>query len=622
MARLYRLSALAALATFALIVLGGVSRLQSGPGCVDWPLCQGSWLPPLAGGPIVDYLHRAISASIGLLLLIIAVLASVTAGVSRRTRVAAWSAVGLVLIQSALGAFTIDAGLRVWTGTAHLALALVLFGATLLTTAAVAADRGAPPWLASGLASGAPGNPGLHRAALLGSAALFVLLLSGAASNAAGVAVACTSWPFCPDAGASLTGGGNPINGRTPGPLLVVLAAAAIVAFVAWRGRGETGNRATGVTLALTGGLTGLLLVEGGVSLLLDNAAWIGPTLLATLTPLWGAMLVLVVLAGGRAVAPALAGVSVSGGTAGSGFAISEPAEAGVAWQSGRALIADYVALTKPGIMSLLLVTTLGGMLIALGGFPSATLALITVIGGVLAAGGANVLNCFIDRDIDAQMTRTRNRASASGRISPRAVLIFGATLTVLSVLLLWTLVNPLAAILALAGNLFYVFIYTLWLKRRTPQNIVIGGAAGAFPPLVGWAAATGNLSIVAWGLFAIVFFWTPPHFWSLALLKQGDYGRAGVPMLPNVAGEAETRKQIVLYTLLLTAVCVSLAWVGLGWIYLEGTLLVNGVFLGYALRLYARPSKATARGMFFFSLWYLVLVFGAAVIDRFILGA
>jgi protoheme IX farnesyltransferase len=294
---------------------------------------------------------------------------------------------------------------------------------------------------------------------------------------------------------------------------------------------------------------------------------------------------------------------------------------AGVAAGRLRERVADYVALTKPGIMSLLLTTTLGAMLIAEAGLPPFWLTLATLLGGVLASGGANVLNCFIDRDIDAQMARTRHRASAAGRVSPGATLAFGVGLTALAVVGLWLVVNPLAALLALAGNLFYVFVYTLWLKRRTPQNIVIGGAAGAVPPLVGWAAVSGDLSPLAWGLFGVIFLWTPPHFWSLALLKQGEYGRVGVPMLPNVAGEAETRKQVLVYTLLLTLLCLGLVPLGLGPVYLASTVAINGVFLLYALRLYRRPSKQTARGMFFYSLWYLALVFGAAVADRMLLG-
>jgi protoheme IX farnesyltransferase len=286
----------------------------------------------------------------------------------------------------------------------------------------------------------------------------------------------------------------------------------------------------------------------------------------------------------------------------------------------GRVL-ADYVALTKPGIMSLLLTTTFCAMLVAQRGFPPFWLIAVTLLGGVLASGGANVLNCYIDRDIDGEMSRTRNRAIVAGRVSPEAALRYGIALTVGSVLLLGLAVNWTAAALALAGNLFYVFVYTKWLKRSTPYNIVIGGAAGAAPPLVGWAAVTGDLSPLAWGLFAIIFAWTPPHFWALALLKQGEYTRAAVPMLPVVRGEAETRRQIVIYTVLLALVCLAIWPLGLGVIYLVAAIVLNGVFLAYAVRLYREPSKRVARQMFFYSLWYLALLFAAAVIDRIVLA-
>ncbi len=286
-----------------------------------------------------------------------------------------------------------------------------------------------------------------------------------------------------------------------------------------------------------------------------------------------------------------------------------------------RGVVADYVALTKPGILSLLLVTTFGAMLIAAEGMPPLGLIVATLVGGALAAGGANALNCFLDRDIDARMARTRGRATAAGRICPAAALGFGLTLSAVAVLGLGVLVNWLAAGLALAGNLFYVLVYTKWLKRTTPQNIVIGGAAGAVPPLVGWAAATGGLAPAAWALFAVIFFWTPPHFWALALLKHGEYGRAEVPMLPVVAGEAETRRQILLYSLLLLGVCLLLVPLGLGWLYLLAAVGLNAVFVGLAVRLFREGGKALARRLFFFSLWYLALLFAAAVADRLILG-
>ncbi len=286
-----------------------------------------------------------------------------------------------------------------------------------------------------------------------------------------------------------------------------------------------------------------------------------------------------------------------------------------------RAIVSAYIALTKPGILSLLLVTTLGGMLIAAQGVPSIGLIVWTLIGGALAASGANTLNCFIDRDIDAIMPRTQHRGTASGQISPRAALTFGIALTAGSFVLLAALVNLPAALLALAGNLYYVLIYTALLKRRTPQNIVIGGAAGAFPPVVGWAAVTGDTSWLAWALFAVVFLWTPPHFWSLALLKVGEYGRAQVPMLPVVAGEAATRLQILLYTVLLTLVEIGMVWLGFGWIYLAGVVVINAVFLGQAIALFVDPSKRRARQMFFSSLWYLFVFFAFAAADRLILN-
>ena len=286
-----------------------------------------------------------------------------------------------------------------------------------------------------------------------------------------------------------------------------------------------------------------------------------------------------------------------------------------------KATIAAYIGLTKPGILTLLLATTLGGMLVGAERVPPLSLVIATLIGGALAASGANVLNCFIDRDIDQQMHRTKSRGTANGLIPSRNALVFGIALTLIAVVELAVFTNWLAATLALSGNLFYVFVYTLWLKRRTPQNIVIGGAAGAVPPLVGWAAATGSLSVAAVLMFAVIYYWTPPHFWALALLKQGEYGRALVPMLPVVEGEQETRRQIVLYTILLTCVSLLLVPFGLDYIYLAAAVVLNGVFLWFAYVLYRRPSKAVARKMFFYSIWYLALIFGAMVADRLILA-
>jgi len=280
-----------------------------------------------------------------------------------------------------------------------------------------------------------------------------------------------------------------------------------------------------------------------------------------------------------------------------------------------RQVICDYVELTKPKVQSLLLLTTVCTMAIA--GAPSLGLVAITVLGGYLSAGGAGAVNHYFDRDIDALMPRTANRPVASGRVSPRAALIFGIVLCGLSFLLLSTAVNLLAASLALSGFLGYVFVYTVWLKRRTPQNIVIGGAAGAVPPLVGWAAVTGGLAGMPIYLFAIVFFWTPPHFWALSLLMKDEYERVGVPMLPVVRGESETRKQILLYSVLLYAVSqLPFCAGGLGSVYLVSSLVLGAAFIGGAYLLYRRADRQTALRLYLFSLAYLALLFAAMVVD------
>ncbi len=284
-------------------------------------------------------------------------------------------------------------------------------------------------------------------------------------------------------------------------------------------------------------------------------------------------------------------------------------------------MVSEYIALTKPGIMALLLFTTLGAMLVAASTVPSFWLIIVTMAGGWMMAGGANVFNCVYDRDIDARMPRTARRGTANGLISPLRAILFASALTIGGFLTLGFGANWVAAGIALLGNFYYVVIYTMFLKRRTSQNIVIGGAAGAMPPLVGWAAVTGSIAAPAWILFAIIFYWTPPHFWSLALLKQGEYGRVGVPMLPNVSGEDETRKQIVLYTVMMVAVSLLLQPFGMGWIYLISAIALGGWFLRLALMLLMNPSKGLARRTFFFSIWYVAGIFLAMSIDRFILG-
>ena len=283
-----------------------------------------------------------------------------------------------------------------------------------------------------------------------------------------------------------------------------------------------------------------------------------------------------------------------------------------------RQAIPGYINLMKPHVTVLLLGTTVAAMVIALGTLPPLGLVLATLLGGAMAAGSANCINCYIDRDIDQIMGRTQRRSLPSGRVQPQQALIFGIVLGIAAFFILTFFVNLLSALLACSAILFYVFVYTLWLKRTTPQNIVIGGAAGSVPVLVGWAAATGNLSITAILLFTIIFFWTPPHFWALSLLIQKDYEKANIPMLPVVKGEHETHKQIFLYSLLLVAITgILFVTHAMGLFYLVCALLFGGILVYMSVRLLFDKTKKWARTLFWYSNCYLALIFAVMVIDR-----
>ncbi|MGI9060923.1 MAG: heme o synthase [Ktedonobacteraceae bacterium] len=283
-----------------------------------------------------------------------------------------------------------------------------------------------------------------------------------------------------------------------------------------------------------------------------------------------------------------------------------------------RQTIANYVDLMKPHVTVLLLGVTAAAMAIAKQGLPPLLLVILTLLGGAMAAGSANCINCYIDRDIDQIMGRTQRRSLPSGRVEPRQALVFGIILGIAAFIILTVFVNLLSALLACSAILFYVFVYTLGLKRTSTQNIVIGGAAGAVPVLVGWAAITGTVGIPAIWLFAIIFFWTPPHFWALSLLIQKDYEKANIPMLPVVKGAAETRRQILLYSLLLLAITIGLFAFGMmGYFYLAGAVLLGGGLVYLALRLWRNQSKKSALTLFWYSNMYLAAIFAIMVLDR-----
>ncbi len=296
------------------------------------------------------------------------------------------------------------------------------------------------------------------------------------------------------------------------------------------------------------------------------------------------------------------------------------------AWTSARpralTTLRNYLSLTKPRIIVLLLITTVPAMIVAHDGWPSPWLVLATVAGGTLSAGGANAINCWYDRDIDRVMRRTRRRPVAAGAIAPSHALAFGIALGAAAFVLLWALTTLAAASLSLAALLFYVFVYTVWLKRRTAQNIVIGGAAGAFPPLVGWAAVSGDVTLAGLLMFGVIFLWTPPHFWALALRLRDDYAEAGVPMLPVTAGAPSTRRQILLYSGLLVLATTALApAAGLGWVYLAAAALTGAGFMWRAFRLWSAPQDVSPMALYKYSLLYLALLFIAMAADVLILG-
>ena len=296
--------------------------------------------------------------------------------------------------------------------------------------------------------------------------------------------------------------------------------------------------------------------------------------------------------------------------------------EATLPEQAQPSLLRDMITLTKPRIISLLLVTMIAPMFVA--GNPGWLLCVVVLVGGYLMAGGANAVNMYLDRDIDTQMSRTKLRPIPSGRMTAKAVLAFGVALATAATFLLARFTNILTALLALAGFYFYIFVYTRWLKRTTPQNIVIGGAAGAFPPLVGWAAMTGTINLTAVYLFLIVFYWTPPHFWALALLKQRDYGRAGVPMAPLVWGERETMRQMMWYNVILIALTLLPATFGaFGVIYFASALVLGTILLVGVIRVSTSAEwTKPAWWVYKFSLLYLALLFAAMVVDRKVLGS
>ena len=631
--RFQRLAAATVATTFLLVVIGVVVRAtDSGLACPHWPGCfEGQFLPSLDAGfqVWVEWTHRTVAALIGVLILGMAALAVID---HRHRRSILWPSLAAVLLvgfQAWLGRETVRLGNTGESVTAHLAAAMALVG--LLVYLLV---RSSYPARLSGI-----GSQRFTLLAAFGAAATFAVLLFGANVTARDAGLVFPDWPLMngmlvplvenPRAaplGVDLTVlyGAHALHRYVAAAVLAILAA---VAWVAWR------NRTAQPGLAwLAAGILGTYVVQvivGALQVVTQLAAWTQTLHVALGALLWGGAVALAAAAYCEArMAPMPAGANGAGAPRG------EPTPDGTADTDGtpRTSVGDqvraYVALTKPRIIELLLVTTVPAMVLATREVPGmpmtdwAWLTFWTLLCGTLAAGSANAINQYLERDIDAHMARTRRRPLPAHAVTPERAVTFGIVLGAVSVgLMAWT-VNLLAAFLTLLAIAFYVVVYTMMLKRSTPQNIVIGGAAGALPPVIGWAAVTGNVGLPALLLFLVVFYWTPPHFWALALRIRGDYAAAGVPMLPVVRGIAETSRQIGLYTILLVALTVVFGIVArMGVLYLVAAVALGAAFLWRAYVLWRQgtaPEESTAQAirLYRYSITYLTVLFAAVALD------
>jgi protoheme IX farnesyltransferase len=590
--RFRRLAVVTIAATFVLIAVGGLVRAtDSGLGCPDWPRCFGKLVPPAELHAWIEHSHRLI-ASVVMALVAWLVVAAWRTGQDRVVRRASVAALVMVLSQAVIGAFVVWWKLEAESVTLHLATALALVALLIYIgfRARWPADR-----------SRRQGQDRRFvRLVAAGAGLTYLQMLVGSTVTGYHAGLAYPLNVLLPDLGPSVAR--IQLLHRT---LAVLVGALVVATFLVARRT----QRAHPTVTRLAGYAAGLVAVQIGLGVANVanrlSALTVVPHL-AVGALLWGTMVALVLHADRFCGTPAR------------DPAEPEPAPARSAGQSAKA----YFLLTKPRIIELLLVTTVPTMFIAARGVPSPWLMAATLFGGALSAASANVLNCYLDRDIDALMRRTARRPLPAHRVEPGDALRFGLVLGVAGFVWLWATVNLLSAVLATSAILFYVFVYTIGLKRRSTQNIVIGGAAGAVPVLVGWSAVTGRVDLPALVLFAIIFYWTPPHFWALSLRYKDDYAAAGVPMLPVVRGAKETSTQILYYTVLLVAVTLLLYPAGrMGALYLAAAVALGGAFIWRALELRRDLDGRRAIQLFSFSNTYLALLFGAMALDAVVRG-
>ncbi|HET6779506.1 MAG TPA: heme o synthase, partial [Gemmatimonadales bacterium] len=568
-------------------------------GCGDhWPRCNGEWFPPLDLPTMIEIGHRWAAALVSVVVASIAAVAWLKHRRDPAVRNPATLALVVLIVQVLLGAVTVKLELPPAVVIIHFANAMVLLAVILLTALRASAPAGAA------LGGGFSSPPHRDHALVLATGALgFVVILFGAQVANFHAGLLCLGFPLC---NGSALPAGNVLAVLPWAHRALAFAFLAGVVLLAVR-LNRRSDQASVPLRRWVAVLLGVTVVQVGVAAamvleLLPPSLRAVHLLMGTLV--WVAIVVLLFYSR-RTTSPQPELHSPVGGEA---SAHDQPS-----------VLADLVTLTKPRIISLLLVTTVAPMFITPAGFPSASLVLWVILGGYLMAGGANAINMWFDRDIDDKMSRTRLRPIPSGRIPATLGLAFGIGLALVAFAIFWIRVNSLSAWLALGGLLFYVFVYTIWLKRNSPQNIVIGGAAGAFPPLVGWAAMTGRLDLAAVYLFAIIFYWTPPHFWALALIKRGEYARAGIPMLPVVHGVARTKFEMLAYTLILLPLTLMPTFFGaFGIFYGIAAALLGGRLLWYCIQLLREKTNGpVAWRMYRYSLLYLALLFVAMGVDR-----
>jgi heme o synthase len=619
--RFQKLAALTLATALGLVTIGVIVRAtDSGLGCPDWPLCHGQVIPPLDEPKAwIEWVHRTVAVLIGFEILALALLAVRDYRDRRSILWPSLGAVALVGFQAWLGRETVRLGNSGESVTAHLAAALTLVALLVFLT------------VRAGYPARIGGRGASQRFTLLAAfttAVTFALLLFGSNVTATSSALVFPDWPLMDG---SLIPQITDITAahvlhRWVAAFVAIIVAA--LAVVAWRTQRE---HPTLVRLAVGSAvLYAIQVVIGGAQVMTRLAEWTQTLHLALGAVIWA------MLTGLTVTSYYTARVDVR---AGSGRLAGTDAEADIDAASTRTAgdtIRAYIALTKPRIIELLLVTTVPAMVLATRSLPASVggvdwadwgwLVLWTMVGGTLAAGSANAINCYLDRDIDLLMTRTRRRPLPAHEVEPERAVVFGLVLGVAAFVVMAWFVNLTAAFLTLLAIAFYVVVYTMLLKRSTPQNIVIGGAAGALPPVIGWAAVTGSVGLPAILLFALVFYWTPPHFWALSLRIRNDYAAAGVPMLPVVKGIPETTRQIALYTLLMVAISLVLFAVGrMGAIYLVAAVGLGAMFLWQAYGLWRRGSSeeastAGAIRLYKFSISYLTLLFAAVAVDALVL--